>query len=818
MNIGDRFQYIIDAVAGMSLRAPHYARRFNTKYGMLEKRDKAKLWFVGGWYGLWLLMLGCLALSVPAQAQWPSLAAFPFTVNVDALQGAPDAADLNRPLTSGDRVMVHNGRFWRADRSERIRFFGVNLSFAANFPDAGEAVALARHLRSLGFNAVRLHHLDTQPGTEHPPRGILRPRAYPDFNEEAVQRLKILIRALAEEGIYVNLNLRVGYIFRPETDAVPFYEPDRMARPIGSPILVYHPRMRYLQEQYAREVIERLGLRNHPALAMVEINNESSLLAAWQRREWRDAIPGEYGQLLRAQWRDWQISRYGSIDAACKHWGGCDASGKVGELPRPAGGDLAADTALAAIHNKLKSQMAKWWGDGADTAIMTPKPPPGVARLRDFVLFLADTDRRYLDRMRDVVQEAAGFPVPVTGTQMNYGGVLNLTSHAGMDYIDDHFYVDHPDYVDGFSNVRNWRIWNHSLTDTGMDSLIQRALWRDTGKPFVVSELNQPYPSLPGAELLPIMAAFALLQDWDGLFFFDYDSGRREPVAPASFGLRGDWGKYVTVGQVARWFRQGGLAPLQAQFDLPLHTKLQAALTASGGRDLLAKLAREQYGLSPRHAWTHRVGVDVNMTLAPGALPPQQGLEQSPDGTLLYDRGRGVLEIVSDRMLGYMGPQPGSNSMGDGLNVHLRAGFPYHAAVLLSSLDSHPVAASRHLLLTLGSATVGTQPGSTPPRPKSFVRHPAGGSSWTLEPDPTHLDQPSGSRDAIGPAWLTSNEGTVGWRSSLESVTVYPLDEAGRRMRPLPAARIKVERGQIELDVQRRPQETSPWYEIVYRE
>lgn len=781
---------------------------------MFEKLGRARWWFPGRWRGLGVLLL-CSGLLTGAGAQSLPLSVFPFTIDVDSLQGAPDASDLNQPLTPADQVVIHNGQFWRSDMSERVRFFGVNLSFAGNFPDNEQAVKLARQLRSLGFNAVRLHHLDTQPGTRQPPTSILGPGPYPDFNEEAVRRLKTLIEALASEGIYVNLNLRVGYIFRPEVDTVPFYEPERMVRAIGSPILVYHPRMRDLQEQYAKELIERLGLRNHPALAMVEINNESSLLAAWQRREWRDATPGEYGELLQARWREWQIEHYGSIEAACKYWGGCDASGNGGGLPQPAGSGLAAGTALEAIYNKLKAQLARWRGDAPGMAILNPDPSPEVARRRDFMVFLAETDRTYLNRMREVVREAAGFPVPVTGTQMNYGGILNLTSHVDMDYIDDHFYVDHPHFLEGFSNVRNWRIWNASLTNRHMDGLLQRAFRREAGKPFVMSELNHPHPSLPGAELLPIMAAVALLQDWDGLFFYDYDSGRHEPAAPASFGLRGDWGKYVTVGQIARWFRQAGMAPLQAQFDLPLHTALQAAIAAGGEQEGLADVLKEQYGLVPRHVWTHRVGVDVTMTLAAQALPPAQDVERSPDGTLLFDRGRGVLEIVSDKMLGYMGPQPGGVSMGDGLSVHFEAQAPHHAAVLLTSLDAQPVAESRHLLLTLGSATVGTQPGSSPPRPKSLVRHPSGDNSWTLEPDPMHADQPSGSRDATGPAWLTRNEGIVSWRSSYESAVVYPLDAAGRRMLPLPASDLEVEEGYIRLRVQRVLEESSPWYEII---
>ena len=47
--------------------------------------------------------------------------------------------------------------------NERIRFFGVNLCYAANFPRKENADKIAARLAKFGVNAIRFHHLDQMP-------------------------------------------------------------------------------------------------------------------------------------------------------------------------------------------------------------------------------------------------------------------------------------------------------------------------------------------------------------------------------------------------------------------------------------------------------------------------------------------------------------------------------------------------------------------------------------------------------------------------------------------------------------------------------
>lgn len=219
--------------------------------------------------------LAVLLLAFPALAQ---VSFYPFAIDQDGLHGAPDFSFLNHPLTAADRIFVRDGHFYRvgADGAphtaddERVRFFGVNLAFGANFPEEKDAVRIARRLRRLGVNLVRLHHMDSQPDARPENAGsLLTTGKYPTLNPVAVARLRVFLDALKDEGIWVNLNLHVGYQFRPAVDGVAAATIPTQSKPLH----LILPRMIDLQADYTRAAIEALRLQDDPLLAMAEINN-----------------------------------------------------------------------------------------------------------------------------------------------------------------------------------------------------------------------------------------------------------------------------------------------------------------------------------------------------------------------------------------------------------------------------------------------------------------------------------------------------------------------------------------------------------------
>ncbi len=275
-----------------------------------------------------LLTLALVAALASAQTSY-----YQFAFDQDALAGAPDVGHMNRALAPADRLFVRGGHFTRigpdltrnTEDDERIRLFGVNLAFGANFPEEKDAARIAKRLRRLGVNLVRLHHMDTQPDSNPANAGsLLTTGPFPTLNPIAVDRLRKFLDALKAEGIYCNLNLKVGYVFRPAVDGLP---PHPAFPAQSKPLHIVHPRMVELQTEYTRKVIDALRLKDDPVLAMVEIENETSLIREWQTSNLDRYLVGEYDNIFTGQWNEFLKARYSSTDVLRADWGASEPDG-----------------------------------------------------------------------------------------------------------------------------------------------------------------------------------------------------------------------------------------------------------------------------------------------------------------------------------------------------------------------------------------------------------------------------------------------------------------------------------------------------------
>lgn len=108
-----------------------------------------------------------------------------------------------------------------------------------------------------------------------------------------------------------------------------------------------------------------------------------------------------------------------------------------------------------------------------------------------------------------------------------------------LDYVDNHEYWDHPKFVDGYGQVQS----NTSAIRDGVAVPINMAPTRVFGKPFMITEYNFVYPNHYRAESGPLVGAYACLQDWDGLYRFDYadNIGKTQGTSAAgAFSVAGD--------------------------------------------------------------------------------------------------------------------------------------------------------------------------------------------------------------------------------------------------------------------------------------
>ena len=269
---------------------------------------------------------------------WPS---------VEPVSGsALDTSELNSAPAGGKgRVMVQDGHFVTAG-GERIRFWGCNLTADVAFPPIDEIDALARRLAKGGVNIARLHHLDNSWGVASGGSLWSQKRAdHEQIDPAQLDRLHRLIAALKAHGIYSNLNLKVSKVLGP---ADGFPESVTQLPLFQKRADIFQRRMIELQKSYARQLLTTknpytgLAPVDDPAVALIEITNENSLLGFWTRDLGRglDKFPEPFRGQLTEQWNAWLTKRYVDDAALMAAWG-TDRTATTSALP--AGGAWATN-------------------------------------------------------------------------------------------------------------------------------------------------------------------------------------------------------------------------------------------------------------------------------------------------------------------------------------------------------------------------------------------------------------------------------------------------------------------------------------------
>ncbi|HOF17291.1 MAG TPA: carbohydrate binding domain-containing protein [Phycisphaerae bacterium] len=558
----------------------------------------------------------------------------PFVIPADvnpaseiAFRGEPIAVD-------SPRVVVRDGHFFVGDK--RLRIWGVNCCFGANFPTHDEAERIAARLEAFGVNSVRFHHMDHSPF----PNGIWDPKDNRKLSDEALDRLDYFLDRLARRGIYANLNLHVS-----RNHGTVLELPDSKSD-YDKIVDIFTPQLIDAQKDYARRLLthvnayRKVRYADDPAVAFVEINNENSLFM-WGAESKLPNLPEFYAKILAGQWQDWLKAKYGATDKLAGAWnaraeplgenvlagfsatrddgapawnlerhGQCAAKSAVTDaglsvtISRADGTDwhiqlnqsglklregqyytltfsARADRARplgvtvqqahepwASLGLSQRVSLTTEWkqfrlgftasagDDNARVNFSMGTRDAGVtfgpvqlrtggqvglakgerledrnvvlfadcevpARELDRMRFLAETEKAYFSGMRGFVRDDLGCKALVTGTIVF--GPLGLWAQGEMDFIDAHAYWQHPHFPGRPWDPGNWIVEPRAMVDKpGQSTLPGLASARQAGKPFTVSEYNHPAPNPYQAECVPMIAAFAACQDWDGVWLFAY--------------------------------------------------------------------------------------------------------------------------------------------------------------------------------------------------------------------------------------------------------------------------------------------------------
>jgi len=274
-----------------------------------------------------MMILAALTLAlIPGPPPDPGMVPFVIPWD-DAVAGtATDVSFLNaKPAGKNGPIVVRNGVFVEANTGRRIRFFATNLGAGAAFPSKPDADRIAARLAKHGVNLVRFHHLQNDWDL---PNGTIwrRDKMQLEVDPAQVDKLDYFIYALKKQGIYSNINLQTTRKPLPEMGLPESVR--QLSRGYGKQVDKFYPRLIQLQEEYARALLHRrnpytkLFLRDDPAIAKIEINNENSLVG-WPGESvgaGLNALPEPFLGEIKRQWNTWLARKYRNDPALRAAW------------------------------------------------------------------------------------------------------------------------------------------------------------------------------------------------------------------------------------------------------------------------------------------------------------------------------------------------------------------------------------------------------------------------------------------------------------------------------------------------------------------
>ncbi|MHB8863262.1 MAG: beta-galactosidase [Pirellulaceae bacterium] len=368
------------------------------------------------------------------------------------------------------------------------RFYGVNFCFSAHYISHEQADRLAERLARLGYNTVRLHHYEGELTEGQPDRTQLNP--------QKLDQLDYLFAALVKRGIYVTTDL---YVSRPVNIAsiLSDFEAGRREAMNSFKVLAVINEKAYENwKSFARNLLTHVNpytqraYKDDPGLAWLSLINEGNL--------------GNYLSLIREipdyhqAWNRWLVAQYRDRAALATAWGAI-----LGEEEDPSRGSV-----------ELK-------GDIYNQDL----------RARDLVRFLNDVELDFMKRATQFLREEIGTQALVTNMNAWTNHVVSQSVRAEMDYVDDHFYVDHPDFLE-----QPWRLPsrcpNTSPVAAGASGGRHITFTRLSDRPFSLSEYNYSAPGRYRGVGGILTGSIGALQGWGVIWRFAYSHNRDHLFEP----------------------------------------------------------------------------------------------------------------------------------------------------------------------------------------------------------------------------------------------------------------------------------------------
>lgn len=308
-----------------------------------------------------------------------------------------------------------------------------------------------------------------------------------------------------------------------------------------------------------------LALIDDPAVMTIQINNEDSVFKGTEDiKDTKGIVP--YRQELQRRFNRYLLAKYDTRKNLSDAWtfNGVCALGT--EEDPEEGTVLFPEGDFYQVQN---NPMGEW------TGIESP------ARYADFTEFGIYINRRYYGTMIDHVR-SLGAKVPIVTSNL-LNGAADVYSHADGDLMENNTYFNHPipPFDEAKPKVADMReyVTSNPLTvhkdglflRTNMLPMASTAVV--AGNPFILSEWNEYGVNPFHSTAFISMAAYACLNEWDGLIVYCYHTSESWNGQPADeitniFDAYNDPSLICQFGFMAALFLGDLVRPAEHRVDL----------------------------------------------------------------------------------------------------------------------------------------------------------------------------------------------------------------------------------------------------------
>ena len=411
-----------------------------------------------------------------------------------------------------------NGHFVFADRpGEPQRFWGANFCGEGTCPSHADAERIVARFARAGYNTMRIHHYERCFVKGSDDRLTLNP--------EMMDRFDYFFAKAKERGIYVTTDV---YVSRPVLwRDIGIDREGAVDMSLVKGLFLTHEPAFENWKAFARNLFLHVnpytGLKyaDDPAMPFVSLVNEG--VFAWRRGVFDE-------DSTRAAWKAWLAAERAADPKA---------------HPK-----APADCLGCSIND---SKLPYHW---------------------DLMQFMSAMEARFAVRARDYLR-SLGVKALLTDWNCGPYPVAGAITNS-LDYIDMHFYVDHPEFLG-----ERWRLPVRIGNSNPAQARGALAVWcgktaRAAKMPYTISEWNFTAPNACRGAAGLLTGACAARLDWSALWRFDYIGSGSDlndgATALSFFSIMADPFQMASDRAGVLLFRQRELEPIaaDAEYAFPL--------------------------------------------------------------------------------------------------------------------------------------------------------------------------------------------------------------------------------------------------------